>query len=63
MKTLDVYARIYKTGIIEFSWIGDYREHKSYSGYTFKEATKAFKESMKKDFPKTKIEIVEITEY
>lgn len=63
MKTLDVYARIYKTGIIEFSWIGDYREHKSYSGYSFKEAIRAFKEAMKIDFPNTKIEIVETIEY
>ena len=63
METLDVYARIYKTGIIEFSWIGDYREHKCYSGYSLKEATRTFKEEMKRVFPKTKIEIVEITKY
>ena len=63
MKTLDVYVRTFRTGCIEFSWINDYREHKCYFGYNLKEATRTFKEEMKRVFPKTKIEIVEITRY
>lgn len=60
MKTLDVFTRVYPNGIIEFSWVGDYREHKSYSGYTLKEATKLFKATMRNEYPNTKIEITNL---